>query len=130
MTDDTVAPDCTQEKQALRDRVGALEARLAELEQQRDRDDHERRILDVRLHSLYRDSPIPIAFSRDGLNIGANPAYLKLFGYESEEEIVGTSLLTQIAASEHLDIASRIEARRRGEGPTEYETVGVRKDGS
>ncbi len=84
-----------------------------------------------RLRVLYDQSPGAIGFSRDGITLGANPAYLRLFGYESESEIVGRPLLEQIAPSARAVIAQRIEARRRGEAaPSHYQTWGRRKDGS
>jgi two-component system, cell cycle sensor histidine kinase and response regulator CckA len=87
--------------------------------------------LEARLRAFYDESPRAIGFSRDGVTVGANPAYLKLFGYASEAELVGRSLLEQISPSARAEIVGNIEARVRGEAaPCHYETRGLRKDGS
>ena len=90
----------------------------------------ERRRLDARLRALYDNSPLAIGFSSEGITVGANGAYVGLFGYESEQELIGRSLLDQIAPRARPDIIRKIEGRKRGEPvPRSYETVGLRKDG-
>ncbi len=88
--------------------------------------------LDSWLRAFYRESPVAIGFSRDGITVGANPAYVRMFGYDSEDEIVGRSLLEQIAPSARADISTKIQERKRGGNgsPAQYETRGLRKDGS
>lgn len=51
------------------------------------------------LETLFDESPLAIGFSRDGVILGANPAYVRLFGHESAAELRGKSLLAQIAPS-------------------------------
>ncbi|MBI2419942.1 MAG: PAS domain S-box protein, partial [Ignavibacteriales bacterium] len=84
-----------------------------------------------RLRMIIEHSPVGIGFSSDGITTGANPAYLKLFGYTHAEQIIGKSLLDQIAPRCRADILANIKKRAAGE-PVEqsYETTGLRADGS
>lgn len=89
------------------------------------------RLTDLRLRTLFEHAPVAIGFSRDGVMVDANPAYVELFGYERAEEMTGRSLLELIAPSCHDDIRGRIRARAHGEYvPHQYETVGRRRDGT
>jgi PAS domain S-box-containing protein len=45
------------------------------------------------LQVLFDESPMAIGFSRDGIMLDANPAYVRLFGYGSVEELRGRSIL-------------------------------------
>jgi diguanylate cyclase (GGDEF)-like protein/PAS domain S-box-containing protein len=86
---------------------------------------------EMRLRSLIEQSPLAISFSRDGITLEVNARYLSMFGYASAEEVCATPLLQRIAPSHRPEMQRRIEQRRQGvEGPTSYETVGLRKDGS
>jgi two-component system cell cycle sensor histidine kinase/response regulator CckA len=83
------------------------------------------------LQSLFDRSPMAIGFSRDGLMLDANAAYVGLFGYESVGEIRGRPILDQIAVSHRSQISENIAQRARGETvPTYYETRGLRRDGT
>ena len=75
--------------------------------------------------------PIPTALSQNGTYLQANAAFLGLFGFEELAEILGRPLLDQIAA-EQRDFVRGVnqERERTGSGPQEYETLGLRKDGS
>lgn len=89
------------------------------------------RVTDAHLRALFHDSPVAIGVARDGVTIGANPAYLRLFGYESEDELIGQSIFDQAAPHVRSGIVSRFQARKAGErAPSVYETVALRKDGS
>jgi PAS domain S-box-containing protein len=58
-----------------------------------------------------------------------NPAYLKMFGYDSLEEINAKSTLDFVAPGERERIGGYIQQRVRGEAaPTIYETRGLRRD--
>jgi PAS domain S-box-containing protein len=83
------------------------------------------------LQALFEESPMAIGFSRDGLMLDANPAYVRLFGYASAEEMRGISILEFIAPSHRERIAAMVAHRARGEPvPNRYQTRGHRKDGS
>lgn len=84
-----------------------------------------------RFQSLFEAAPVGIATSRNGLTMSANPAYLRLFGFDDISEIEGTSLLNQIAPEFRSEIIERNRRREAGEQViSSYETVGLRKDGS
>lgn len=86
---------------------------------------------EARLRVVIEESPVGIAFSRDGVTLSANSAYLGMFGYDNTSELEGTSLLDQIAPQSRAEIEDRIKRRAEGqEVETTYETVGQKKDGS
>lgn len=104
-----IARDVTERKQA--------EASLKESE--------------LRFRTIVEQSPVAISFSRDGYSLDVNAAHLKMFGYDSAEEVRGKPVINQIAPQCRGDIEDRV--RRRIEGlPTEttYETTGLRRDGT
>ena len=81
--------------------------------------------------ALFNDSPVAIGLSRAGVVLDANPAYVRLFGYESAAEICGGSLLEQIAVSHRPRILELLARRARGDSiPYRYQTLGRRKDGT
>ena len=83
------------------------------------------------LAALIDAAPLAIGFSRDGVMVDANPAYVRLFGYDHIEEIRGRSILEQIAQSHRAEIQTKIVKRARGEEPpSRYRSRGVRRDGS
>ena len=83
------------------------------------------------LAALIDEAPLAIGFSRDGVMVDANPAYVRLFGYGSIAEIRGRSILEQIAQSHRAEIQGRVAKRARGEeSQSRYRSRGVRRDGS
>jgi PAS domain S-box-containing protein len=68
----------------------------------------------------------------EGSEIGfVNQAALKMFGYQSEEEVVGRPFTDFVSAEYREMMAERGYARDRGErGPDRYEFKALRKDGS
>jgi PAS domain S-box-containing protein len=72
-----------------------------------------------------------IGFSRDGVHVDANPAYVRLFGYATAAELIGTPILDLIAPSARRDVVEKIAQRVRGaRGPETYDTVGLKKGGT
>lgn len=89
------------------------------------------RASEARLRTLLEQAPVGIAMSRAGITIYANPAYVRMFGFDALEELTGRSLLDQIAPQCHADILERNQRRERGEPvPDSYETTGQRRDGT
>jgi PAS domain S-box-containing protein len=83
------------------------------------------------LQALFAESPLAIGFSRDGVTLDVNAAYVRLFGYSSVEEMRGRSILDQIAPSARPQIMELVGLRARGQPvPEKYETRGLRKDGT
>jgi PAS domain S-box-containing protein len=83
------------------------------------------------LQALFDESPMAIGFSRDGVMLDANPAYVRLFGYASIAELRGRTILDLIAPSHRAQIAEMVTLRARGGSPPQrYESRGLRKDGT
>ncbi len=83
-----------------------------------------------RFRMLCESAPVGIALSRRGTLLYINPPYRRMFGYPDDMKLEGTSVLEQVAPS-HREIV-RENIRRRFEGEevvTQYELVGVRRDG-
>ena len=77
------------------------------------------------------EAPVGITISKDGINMYANQACLRMFGYDSPEEFIGTSQLNRVAPDYRWQINLYINKRRRGgDVPHRYEFMGQRKDGS
>ncbi|MHB9054336.1 MAG: hybrid sensor histidine kinase/response regulator [Thermoleophilia bacterium] len=86
---------------------------------------------ETKLRAIFEQSRDAIGVSRAGVHVMVNSAYVKLFGYEDESELPGTSILKLIAPGERDKITANIQSREAGEGaPHLYETRGLRKDGS
>ena len=86
---------------------------------------------ETQLRSILENSLDPIGVSVNGIHRYVNPAYVRMFGYEHSNQLVGRSVLNIIAQDEREPIQRRIERRSRGL-PVEssYETRGLKADGS
>jgi len=84
-----------------------------------------------RLRLLFEQAPVAIELSRQGAIVDANPVYVRLFGYDHAEQVIGTPLVNQIAPHCRQEILER--SRRHDEGQSvvqSYETTGLRRDGT
>jgi PAS domain S-box-containing protein len=80
---------------------------------------------------LIEDAPVAIGISRHGITVYVNRAFLRMVGFEDSGELIGRPLTDQIAPRLRDEAMAR--ALRRGRGlsaETEYESVGLRKDGA
>ena len=76
-------------------------------------------------------APIGIALSQGGRYLQVNAAYVRLFGADRPEELLGNSLMENIAESQRDMVRARNQGREQGgQGLLEYETLGRRLDGS
>jgi PAS domain S-box-containing protein len=83
------------------------------------------------LQAMFEEAPMAIGFSRDGVLLDANAAYVRLFGYGGVAEVRGSSILEQIAPSERERVLDTVTKRARGEQPAQqYQTRGLRRDGT
>lgn len=86
---------------------------------------------ETQLRAILDHSRDPIAVTLDGVHQFVNRAYLRMFGYDSAEELVGTCVLDVIAPDDRESILKRIENRAYGRSnPDHYEARGLRRDGS
>jgi PAS domain S-box-containing protein/putative nucleotidyltransferase with HDIG domain len=86
---------------------------------------------DLRFRAVFDQSSNPMEVSKGGVHLYANPAYLHLFGYDDNNELSGKSVLDLYAPDARPQIQEYVSKRAQGEdAPTEYETRGLRKDGS
>jgi PAS domain S-box-containing protein len=82
------------------------------------------------LRSLFAASRDAIGVSRNGTHVMVNPAYVRMFGMTSAQELEGTSILELIAPSERETVRDHVRLRSRRENPvTSYVTRGLRRDG-
>ncbi len=86
---------------------------------------------DMKFRAVFENSRDAIGIAKKGMHFFANPAYLRLFGYESNEEIVGTSILENIATSHRQQVIENIQRRTAGEPiPPLYVARGRKTDGT
>lgn len=84
---------------------------------------------EVRYRALFEQSPVAVAYAREGRTLYVNHAYLRMFGFSDVGELRGRPLTEQIAPSRRAEITERARVRAQGASvPIAYETVGLRKD--
>ena len=85
-----------------------------------------------RFRTIFENAPIAISLGRNGKLIYANPVYVRMHGYTSEDEVMGRSTLDFVSPRDHEITIER--GRLRAEGPMPdprpYELHGLRKDGT
>jgi diguanylate cyclase (GGDEF)-like protein/PAS domain S-box-containing protein len=86
---------------------------------------------ELKFRSIFNSSVDAIGVSTTGIHVTANPAYLRMFGYESADQLAGKPILDLIAPSHHPQILDFVRRRAAGEDiPNAYETRGLRRNGS
>ncbi len=111
--------------------VPAIERELkeAELKRQRREAIEARMISETRFRNVFECSVDAIGVACRGMHQLVNPAYVKLFGYNSEEEVIGKKITDLIAVDERQRISDYVRQRMLGgQVPDRYETKGLRKD--
>jgi len=84
-----------------------------------------------RFRTLIDKAPVAIGVSRAGTTIAVNEAYLRMFGFDTDADLVGHSLAEQIAPRRRRQVLGLSQRRARSlPAPIAYETVGCRRDGS
>ncbi|HAV64171.1 MAG TPA: hypothetical protein DCY13_17620 [Verrucomicrobiales bacterium] len=85
---------------------------------------------ETQLRAILENSLDPIGVSVAGVHRFVNPAYVRMFGYASTDDLVGEPVLKVIAPDERPAVLRRIEKRMRGGARQEsYETRGLCADG-
>lgn len=86
---------------------------------------------ETKLLAIFEQSRDAIGVSKAGVHVMVNPAHIHLFGYEDEDELLGTPVLNLIAPSERDRIRENVRLRAAGvEVSRNYESRGLRKDGT
>jgi PAS domain S-box-containing protein len=81
--------------------------------------------------SLIEQSPVGVTITRNGLLGYVNPAAVRIFGYDSRDELEGRATLDVVAPESRDLVRQRMVQRLRGEAvPHAYDYVALRKDGS
>jgi PAS domain S-box-containing protein len=84
-----------------------------------------------RFRELIENAPVAIGISRPGEADYRNRAHVRMFGFEDAGELVGRSFSDQIAPRFRNEVTERALPRKRAlPAETEFESVGVRKDGT
>ncbi|MEO7795062.1 MAG: PAS domain S-box protein, partial [Thermoanaerobaculia bacterium] len=84
-----------------------------------------------RLAAIFDASPEAIVLEADEHLIYLNPAYARLYGYDSPSELLGKHISTTLAPESVSWMLEMGQARVRGEPvPSSYEFAGLRRDGS
>ncbi len=118
---------------AIRDESGKLLHTIAWVKDidERKRAEEELREAETKFRAMFEGSRDAINVSIKGVQVFANSAFLKLYGYDSIEEIVGTSITDHIAPDHRRQIFQNLERRAAGEDvPSFYETRARKKDGT
>jgi PAS domain S-box-containing protein len=84
-----------------------------------------------RLRAMFEGSRDAIGVGKKGIHVFCNPAYLKLFGFKSNEEIIGSQIINSIAPSHREQILRNIRLRSAGEpAPSFYVSRCMKLDGT
>ncbi len=85
---------------------------------------------EAKFRTIFENSKDAIGVSKKGINIFFNSAYVKLFGYENQDELIGKPIIEHIAVSERIKIQEYVQKRSSGQTvPNCYESIGLRKNG-
>lgn len=86
---------------------------------------------EAKFRAVWENSTDAIGVAIHGIQKFVNPAYVALFGYESQDELINTSIINLIFPGERERIKAYIEKRSvQSSIPFEYETIGLKKDGT
>ena len=98
---------------------------------ERKRADDALRESEAKLRAMFESSRDAIGVSKKGIHILANPSYLKLFGFENNQSIVGTSIIDSIAPSYRQQMIQNVQRRAAGEPVAKfYEARGMKVGGT
>jgi len=112
-------------------RIGAYFRSIRMVGEERRKTEQALRESEIQFRAVFESTRDAVAVSKNGVHVFANPAYLKLFGYESLDKLAGTSILDCIAPSCHREIVQNIQRRKAGEKVSSfYETRGRKTDGT
>jgi PAS domain S-box-containing protein/putative nucleotidyltransferase with HDIG domain len=84
---------------------------------------------DINIVELIENIRIAIGISQKGIHYYGNRAYLKMFGFETNEQLVGKPVTDLIAANEQTEFLKRLTQQTDLYAQERYRTQGLRRDG-
>lgn len=91
----------------------------------------ELRARELKFRAIFDNSVDAIGVSKTGIHVLANPAYVRMFGCDSADQLMGKSILDLVAPSHRQQVMEYVQRRAAGEDvPNLYETRGLRYDGT
>lgn len=104
---------------------------LADLRRRRDAQALTQRLelSERRSRELLEVTSAGVAFIQDGLHIGANPAYLDLFGYASVADLEATPFLDLVAPEQQKKVRDLLKSSATASDPVQLDLTCVRADG-
>ncbi|MBA3684198.1 MAG: PAS domain S-box protein, partial [Planctomycetes bacterium] len=85
---------------------------------------------EARLRAAFDASPLGVLIARGGLLLYVNPAYVRIFGFTSASELVGTPLIERVVPEQRAHAAERLAKRERNESLADsYDVLGLRRTG-
>ena len=86
---------------------------------------------DERFRKLVESATVAISLAKDGVITYVNPEYLRMFGYDGEEELLGRHI-RELFVSQHYELGKERYSRIEQGMPEalESEFIGFRKDGT
>jgi len=86
---------------------------------------------EAKYRHLIESSIDAVSLAQEEVFIFVNRGFLRMFGYESPEQVIGKPISMVAAGKDKKAILERSEKRRSGENvPARYEYMGVRSDGT
>ena len=87
---------------------------FSRLQQQQENLMEELETAQTQAQSLVEDSNKALAIVQEGIHVQANPEYLELFGFKSEDEIIGLPLLDLLQPKNVAELKTRIKKATQG----------------
>ena len=85
---------------------------------------------EVKFRAIFDHSTDAIVVTKNGIGVLFNPAYLKLFGYDSVSDLVGKKVTNQVSKKEREKVTNLIVNRNKGISESiSYESIGLKKNG-
>jgi PAS domain S-box-containing protein len=85
---------------------------------------------ETKFRAIFENSRDAVDVTHNGVHTYVNPAFMQLFGYSDDHEIVGRSLFDLVAEEDRLRVVEMLHDRTLGQDvPFYYEVRGQRKDG-
>ncbi len=99
---------------------------------ERKRSEEDLRESETKFRVMFESSRDAIGVSKNGFHVFANPAYMNLFGYQTQDQLVDVSILENIAPSHRQQIIQNVKDRSSKDNTplTFYETRGRKTDGT